>query len=39
VLWAGQTGDPHAGLPFPGLDAVTVDDVLAELATAVRVPG
>lgn len=31
VLWAGQTGDPHADAPFPGLDAVTADAVLAAL--------
>lgn len=33
VLWAGATGDPHADQPFPGLAAVTVEAVLAELAT------
>ena len=32
TLWAGRKGDPHGTEPDPGLLALTVDDVLAELA-------
>lgn len=39
VVWAGRTGDPHADAPFPGLEAVTVDDVLSALADLDRLPG
>jgi ADP-heptose:LPS heptosyltransferase/uncharacterized protein YjbJ (UPF0337 family) len=31
ALWAGRRGDPHAGLPDPGLLELTVEDVLAAL--------
>jgi ADP-heptose:LPS heptosyltransferase len=31
VLWAGRTGDPHAGRPDPGLLAIGPGAVLAEL--------
>jgi len=31
VLWAGRTGDPHAGRPHEGLLEIEPDDVLAEL--------
>jgi ADP-heptose:LPS heptosyltransferase len=31
VLWAGHIGDPHASEPDPGLLAIGVSDVLAEL--------
>jgi ADP-heptose:LPS heptosyltransferase len=31
VLWAGETGDPHAGVPFAGLLRITVGEVLHEL--------
>jgi len=31
VLWAGQTSDPHAGAPAPGLLAIGVNDVLDAL--------
>lgn len=31
VLWAGRTGDPHAGRPDPGLLEITVVDVVAAL--------
>jgi ADP-heptose:LPS heptosyltransferase len=33
ILWAGRSGDPHAGRPDPGLMEIAVGDVLAELAT------
>ena len=32
VLWAGASGDPHASEPHRGLLAISVADVLAELA-------
>ena len=32
VLWAGETGDPHADEPHPGLLRIGVDDVLGALA-------
>ena len=32
VLWAGREGDPHAGVPDPGLLALTVDDADAAMA-------
>ncbi|HYI59381.1 MAG TPA: glycosyltransferase family 9 protein [Microlunatus sp.] len=28
VLWSGSVGDPHAAVLDPGLDTITVDDVL-----------
>jgi hypothetical protein len=31
ALWAGATGDPHAGRPDPGLLRIGVDEVLAAL--------
>jgi ADP-heptose:LPS heptosyltransferase len=45
VLWAGRTGDPLAETPFEGLLAITVGDVLEQLAalrpspTAPPLPG
>lgn len=36
VLWAGRRGDPHATTGDPGLLAITVDDVLAELRSLDR---
>jgi ADP-heptose:LPS heptosyltransferase len=33
ALWAGLTGDPHAGQPDPGLLAITVNDVTNALDT------
>lgn len=33
ALWAGRSGDPHAGAPDPGLLALTVADVTAALDT------
>jgi ADP-heptose:LPS heptosyltransferase len=33
ALWTGRRGDPHANHPDAGLLAITVDDVLAALAT------
>jgi ADP-heptose:LPS heptosyltransferase len=36
VLWTGSVGDPHARRPDPGLLAIGVDDVLAELARVHR---
>jgi ADP-heptose:LPS heptosyltransferase len=38
VLWAGREGDPHAPDTFPGLTAITVADVLTELATLDTLP-
>lgn len=32
ALWAGSEGDPHAGVPHPGLLELEVEDVLAALA-------
>jgi ADP-heptose:LPS heptosyltransferase len=31
ALWSGRSGDPHAGLPDPGLLELGVEDVLAAL--------
>lgn len=38
VLWTGRTGDPHAGVPDPGLLEITVDHVLAAVREAGRPP-
>lgn len=32
ALWAGETGDPHADRPHPGLLRITVGDVVDALA-------
>ena len=37
VLWAGRSGDPHAGMPDPGLLAIAPADVMAELETLDRI--
>jgi len=34
VLWTGQTGDPHADAPDPGLLGISTDDVLAAVPPA-----
>jgi ADP-heptose:LPS heptosyltransferase len=36
ILWSGLTGDPHGDQPHPGLLAITVDDVVRELAALRR---
>jgi hypothetical protein len=36
TLWAGGSGDPHAGEPDPGLLAITVADVLDAIADLQR---
>jgi hypothetical protein len=35
VLWAGETGDPHAAQPFHGLLAIQPADVVAALESLV----
>lgn len=36
TLWAGETGDPHAGEPHRGLLRISVDEVLAAVDGALR---
>lgn len=36
TLWAGETGDPHAGEPHRGLLRITVEQVLAAVDAALR---
>ncbi len=36
VLWAGRRGDPHAGEPDPGLLEISVEDVIAALASHLK---